>query len=76
MDCAAPVLGETYQITVTVVTTTPGSLVIGFGGVSAPAIGQANGTLTAYTLLLNVAGAGSGLTFTPNASSIAWHALI
>jgi hypothetical protein len=66
------VSGKTYQVVMTVVTTTVGTLTIGYGGANASAIGQATGTLTDYTVVLVATGT-DGLTLTPNG---AWEGTI
>ena len=69
-------VGAIYQVAVTVLTTTVGTLVVSFGGVSATAIGQSlqaqaqggtAGLITAYTVLLT-ASTVAGLLITPNAT--------
>jgi hypothetical protein len=68
---AAPAAGEYFQITVTIVTKTVGTLTLGIGGVACPPIGQVVGTRTAY--LCNVLATGAGiLTFTPSAAWVGW----
>lgn len=64
---SAPVAGQIYQITATVVTTTAGTLTPSFGSTNGVAVGQAVGTLTAMTQVLILPGTGP-LTFTPNAT--------
>ena len=62
-----PVAGSTYQVAVKVATTTPGKLVIAFGGKSAAAINLVAGIPLAYTVRLTATSAGP-LTLTPNAA--------
>lgn len=64
---ATTVAGTTYQVVMTVVTTTAGTLTISFGGTSASPVGQKTGTLTAYTANI-VAANTNPLTLTPNAA--------
>jgi hypothetical protein len=59
--------GAVYQVVMTVVTGTAGTLTIQYGGASASAIGQVAGTLTEYTVVLTATGTG-GLVVTPNAT--------
>lgn len=64
---SAPVAGASYQVTVTVATTSPGKLVIAFGGASAAAIDLVAGTPKTYTVKLTAASS-SPLTLTPDAA--------
>jgi hypothetical protein len=63
----AAVIGKTYQIVMTVVTTTSGTFTINYGGASAAIIGRMAGTLTAYTVLITAAST-AGLSVTPDAT--------
>ena len=67
---AAPVVGGVYKIEITIVTSTPGTLIISYGGVSATTIGQVNGTLTTYTVTIIPNSTTSPLTVTPDAAWI------
>lgn len=64
---SAPASGRVYQVTFTVVTTTPGYLQVSIAGANGYAIGQANGTVTG--MIQNIYGASTAaLKFTPDAS--------
>ena len=63
-----PVNNVSYQIVMTINTTTAGSLVISYGDASASAVGQITGTLTNYTVTLTVTENSSGLIITPDAT--------
>ena len=62
----AAAIGTTYQVTMTIVTTTAGTLTIKYGNASATVIGQIAGTHTAYKVLLTATTTG-GLIVTPSA---------
>ena len=62
-----PVAGSTYQVVITIVTTTPGTLTISFGGTSTASINPAPGIPTTYTVRLTATSAGI-LTLTPDAT--------
>ena len=64
---AAPVAGNAYQITFTVVTTTAGALTPSFGSSAGVAVGQVTGTLTTQIQVIPAIGTGA-LTFTPDAA--------
>jgi hypothetical protein len=67
LSAYAPAIGLHYKVTMTVVTSTAGSLSISYGGTVSGDIGQITGTLTAYTVLLS-ASSTDYLTVTPNAT--------
>lgn len=63
----AAVSGQYYQVTITIVTTTVGTLTMSYGGTNAPVIGQVLGTLTSYIFVVTAANT-NGLVLTPNAT--------
>lgn len=65
---AAPVNGEGYQISATITTTTAGTLTIGYGGGATSAIPISEGVIQDLIVGVSCIGAGTGLTFTPDAA--------